>query len=167
MTADSPKPPKGRPRGRRAGASPAWPASALIASGAFGARLTASAVGTAIARGIEAGGMPAPDLCPLDMDARVPAEIRDLLAAAAFEHRMRRARTLIIAAERLSPETIVGSVAWEIATRARQGGVPACAIARESTLDLFGARILDLQVILQAGSARALTAAGRKLADLI
>jgi hypothetical protein len=45
--------------------------------------------------------------------------------------------------------------------------VPAYAVTAENGLDCFDARILDLQVILEAGSARALTAAGTRLAELI
>ena len=60
--------------------------------------------------------------------------------------------------------TLAGSVAFEIATRARQGGVPAYAVTAENALERFDARILDLQLILQARSRDALVAAGRELA---
>jgi glycerate kinase len=56
---------------------------------------------------------------------------------------------------------------FEIATRARQGGVPCYAIAAHNALDPFEARILDLQVVLEAGGERGLSAAGRKLAGLV
>jgi glycerate kinase len=59
------------------------------------------------------------------------------------------------------------SAVFEIATRARQAGVPAYAVAGENALSLFDARILDLQVILQARDTRALRRAGEKLAGLI
>ena len=68
---------------------------------------------------------------------------------------------------RLAERTLTVSPAFEIATRARQGGVPAYAVTGENLLDAFDARILDLQVILQASSARALAAAGRRLAELV
>jgi hypothetical protein len=45
--------------------------------------------------------------------------------------------------------------------------VPAYAVAGESSLDPFDARMLDLQVIIAAADIRALTAAGRKLATLL
>jgi hypothetical protein len=73
----------------------------------------------------------------------------------------------VIAAGRLADDTLAGSLAFEAATRARQGGVPACAVTAHHRLDPFEARIVDLQVVLEAGSARALAAAGRKLATLI
>jgi hypothetical protein len=45
--------------------------------------------------------------------------------------------------------------------------VPAYAVTGRDELDRFEARILDLQVILEASTARALSAAGRKLADIM
>ena len=53
---------------------------------------------------------------------------------------------------------------FEIATRARQAGVPAYAVTGENELDAFDARMLDLQVILEARTVRGLAAAGTKLA---
>ena len=80
---------------------------------------------------------------------------------------MHRARAVIVAAQRLREQTLTGSATFEIATRARQSGVPAYAVTGENRLDPFDARILDLQLILEADSARALVAAGRKLARLL
>ena len=90
-----------------------------------------------------------------------------LLDALDFDARMRRARAVVVGAERLEERTLAGSVTFEIATRARQGGVPAYAVTGANALGPFDARILDLQVILEARSARALVAAGRKLAGLV
>ena len=80
---------------------------------------------------------------------------------------MRRARAVVIATERLRETTLAGSVTFEIATRARQGGVPAYAVTGANALDAFDARILDLQLILPARSRAALMTAGRKLAELV
>ena len=80
---------------------------------------------------------------------------------------MRDARAVAIAAARLDRHTLAGSAAFEIATRARQAGVPAYAVTGENALSLFDARMLDLQVILTARDARGLAAAGRKLAQLV
>jgi glycerate kinase len=137
----------------------------LVATGAFGAKLPADRVAAAIARGVRAGGMPEPDLCPIDVEGDA-SEVRELLAELSFDARMRRARALVIGDARLEERTLAGSVTFELATRARQGGVPAYAITAENALDSFDARILDLQLILQARSTRALVAAGRKLAEL-
>jgi hypothetical protein len=81
--------------------------------------------------------------------------------------RLLGARAVVIAAERLDERTLAGSLAFEVATAARQSGVPAYAVAAENDLDLFDARMLDLQAVFEARSARALRAAGGKLARLI
>jgi hypothetical protein len=139
----------------------AIPDTLLLAVCAFGADLPAERVAAAIAQGIvRAGGMPEPDLCPIEDE--LPA---------GFDVRMRRARAVIVGAERLDRGTLAtdrrsASAVFEIATRARQAGVPAYAVTGANELDAFDARILDLQVILEADGARGLSAAGRKLARL-
>jgi Glycerate kinase family len=137
----------------------------LIAARPFGARLEAERVAGAIGEGLLEGGWEV-DPCPLD------AELHDAAAAAIvrsgkFEARMRGARAVVIAEPRLDERTLAGTVAFEIATRARQGGVPAYAVTGENDLDSFDARILDLQTILRARTHRSLTSAGRKLAGLV
>jgi hypothetical protein len=67
----------------------------------------------------------------------------------------------------LEERTLAGSIAFEIATRARQGGVPAYAVTAENRLDAFDARIMDLQRIVQAADGRALRAAGKRLAATV
>jgi glycerate kinase len=47
--------------------------------------------------------------------------------------------------------------------RARQAGVPAHAVTSHHALDPFDQRILDLQLILEAGTPEALEAAGETL----
>ncbi len=143
------------------------PLRVLVASGRFGAALPASEVAAAIARGLVAGGAPAPDVCPLPPPRVGEEDVRALLHALDFDARMRSARAVVVAARRLEERTLAGSVTFEIATRARQGGVPAYAIAGENALEPFDARILDLQLVLQARSLRALAAAGRKLAEIV
>lgn len=93
--------------------------------------------------------------------------MRQLLDELDFDARMRRARAVVVGTERLEERTLAGSVTFEIATRARQGGVPAYAVTGENALDAFDARILDLQLVLQARGRKALVAAGRKLAGLV
>ena len=110
--------------------------------------------------------MPEPDVCVLAAEQRHSHDVGRALQELGFDARMRRARAVVIAAERLQERTLAGSVTFEIATRARQGGVPAYAVTRENTLEPFDARILDLQLILQARSLNALVAAGRELAAL-
>jgi len=141
------------------------PRTVLVAAGAFDG-LSAHQVASAISRGLAASGRPA-DQCPLETGVERPAEVRALLQALDFDARMLRARAVVIAQWRLQEPTLAASTAFEIATRARQAGVPAYAVTAESTLGPFDARILDLQVILEAASTRALGAAGRRLAELV
>ena len=143
------------------------PQRLLVASGPFGPGLPASEVAAAIATGIQAGGAPEPDVLSLPLAGEDGEELRGLLQALDFDARMRVARAVVVGAERLEERTLAGSVTFEMATRARQGGVPAYAVTGENALEPFDARILDLQVVLQARSRRALVAAGRKLARLV
>jgi len=143
------------------------PRHALIASGAFGGRLPAAAVVAAVAEGLRAAGMAEPDLCPLPARRQAGEPVRDLLDSLDFDVRMRAARAVIVADEHLRECTLAGSVTFEIATRARQAGVPAYALTAHNELDAFDARILDLQVIIEAGSARTLSSAARRLAVLL
>jgi glycerate kinase len=125
----------------------------LVVSGDFGVELPAARVAAAIVRGLRAGGLPEPDRCPLEPDAG--ATPRALLDALDFDARMLAARAVILAAEpRLREQTLAGSVSFEIATRARQSGVPAYAVTAANELAGFDARILDLQMIRPAAPAR-------------
>ena len=139
----------------------------LVASGPFGADLSAVGVTKAIARGLSAGGQPEPDLCPLPPEHGDTGAARELLEAIDFDRRMRDARAVIVGAERLHAQTLAASMTFEIATRARQSGVPAYAVTAANGLDAFDTRILDLQVILEAASGPALAAAGKTLAGLV
>ncbi len=145
------------------------PQTVLVVAGSFGDALSAEVVARAIGRGLVAGRLPEPDLCPLDegSSGTSPEEIRMCLEALDFDTRMRRARAVVLAERRLAEDKLRGSTAFEIATRARQGGIPAYAVTAENALSPFDARILDLQVILEAGSKRALMAAGTKLAQVL
>jgi glycerate 2-kinase len=141
------------------------PQRALVAGTAFRARLDADSVVAALARGLRAGGLPWPDVCAL---APAPGEaLTELLSAVHFDARMRDARALVIAERTLAEPSLAHSVAFELATRARQSGVPAYAVTASKRLDAFDARMLDLQSVAHARTAAALTAAGRRLAVLI
>ncbi len=141
------------------------PSTVLISSGAFDG-LGAQRVGSAIARGVGACGWQT-DVCAILSGGGPPEDMRALLDALDFDARMRRARAVVLAVPRLEERTLAGSVALEIATRARQAGVPAYAVAGKSTLGAFDARMLDLQMIVEASSTRSLQAAGRRLAELL
>lgn len=142
------------------------PRAMLVAAFGFSGALSAQRVASAIGRGLKEGGMEESDLCPMDPEGEDPLRLTELLAALQFDTRMRRARAVVLAAGRLQERTLIGSPTFEIASRARQAGVPAYAITAENALDSFDARILDLQTILEASNPRALQAAGRKLARL-
>jgi glycerate kinase len=145
------------------------PRTVLIASGAFD-RLSAQRVGSAIGRGLSARGWQV-DLCPIALAGDLPVDVRELLDAVDFDTRMRRARAVVLGEWLLQERALLGSATFEIATRARQAGVPAYAVTATNLLDPFDARILDLQAILEASDrsppARALEAAGRRLAELV
>lgn len=159
----------------------------LVAALDFGPKLQAQRVAEAIAKGLGDAGMPAPDVLPLGKDdAYRPGATRNpsgrsqgaagpdattpdaaTLDALDFDARMKAARALLIATPRLDEHTLLGSLTFELATRARQSGVPAYAITADDAIDRFDARILDLQVVLEASTTRTLAGAGRKLAALV
>jgi glycerate kinase len=89
-----------------------------------------------------------------------------VLDALDFDARMRSAHAIILGATALQEDTLAGSFAFEIATRGRQSGVPAYAVAAHNALSSFDARILDLQKIVLARNAPALSVAGELLARL-
>jgi len=139
---------------------------ALVACGPFGAT-AATKVAAALARGMLAAGAPEPDVVELPADGAAPAALAALLAEVDFDARMRAARALVVASARLDEATLAPSPAFEVATRARQSGVPAYAVTASDGLDSFDARILDLQMVIEADGALALAAAGRRLAALV
>jgi glycerate kinase len=136
----------------------------LIAARPFGGRLDAGHVAGAIAEGLRDGDWEV-DLLPLGAESESAAIA--IVRAPEFDARMRAARAVVIAEPRLDERTLAGTVAFEVATRARQGGVPAYAVTGEDDLDSFDARILDLQTVLQARTHRSLVNAGRRLAELV
>jgi glycerate kinase len=146
------------------------PDTLLVAVCSFCSDLPAERAAEAIAKGILAAGRPEPDLCPIDGDLGGGPAVGQALGAALnavdFDERLKRARAVIVGAGLLSRETLPGSPVFEIATRARQGGVPAYAVTAHNDLDPFDARMLDLQVILEATGARGLAIAGRQLAEI-
>jgi glycerate kinase len=90
-----------------------------------------------------------------------------VLDAIGFEPRLRRARAVVTGEGRLDEQSLAGKALSEVATQARQSGVPCHAVVGSSALDRFGLRILDLQAVLEAGDRAQLAAAGRRLAALL
>jgi hypothetical protein len=142
------------------------PRRLLIAAGPIDG-LAPEQVATALARGLLAGGLPEPDVLAIDAGHGGAEELRELLRASGFDRRMRAARAVLVAVARLDETTLAASPAFEIATTARQAGVPAYAITAANGLDAFDARVLDLQLVLEAHGSRGLTAAARRLAGVV
>jgi glycerate kinase len=90
-----------------------------------------------------------------------------VLDALGFDARMRAARAVVAGEGRLDGQSLAGKAVSEVATRARQAGVPCHAIVGERRLDAFGARILDLQAVLEAGTLAEIEAAGAELAAVM
>jgi glycerate kinase len=90
-----------------------------------------------------------------------------ILDAVGFDARMRAARAVVTGEGRLDQQSLAGKAVSEVATRARQAGVPCHAIVGERRLDAFDARILDLQAVLEARTEAELEAAGERLAALV
>jgi glycerate kinase len=141
------------------------PRTLFIAARPFEQGLGAERVAAAIAAGLRDGGWDT-DTCPIEGDQQ-SAAVRALVRTDDFEVRMRASRALVIAEPLLDERTLAGTIAFELATRARQAGVPAYAVTRRNSLDSFDARILDLQTIFQAQTHRSLRGAGAKLAALV
>jgi glycerate kinase len=84
-----------------------------------------------------------------------------------FDSRMRAARAVVTGEGRLDQQSLAGKAISEVATRARQSGVPCHAIVGRRELDSFGIRILDLPAVLEAGTLGQIRAAAVRLGDVI
>ena len=142
------------------------PHRALLLCEPLSARLGAEAVADALTAGLRAGGAPEPDaiLLPAQMDDR---ETGALLERERFHERMRASRAVVLAVPALREETLAGGAAFEIATRARQSGVPCYAVAASVERNAFDLRILDLQKVVEARGTATLERAGELLAAVI
>lgn len=101
------------------------------------------------------------------LDAQLVPGAAFVLDALEFDRRMRAARAVVTGEGKLDLQSLGGKLISEVATRARQAGVPCHAVVGTRELDSFGARILDLQVLLEASTVNEIEAAGRRLAELI
>ncbi|MGI8428744.1 MAG: glycerate kinase family protein [Solirubrobacteraceae bacterium] len=90
-----------------------------------------------------------------------------VLDAVGFGRRMRSARAVVTGEGKLDRQSLAGKAISEVATRARQAGVPCHAIVGTRELDAFGARILDLQAVREAQTLEAIERAGRELAEAV
>lgn len=88
-----------------------------------------------------------------------------VLDAVEFDSRARGSRAVITGEGRLDHQSLAGKAVGEIATRCRQSGVPCHAIVGISTLDRFDQRILDLQTVDEAGTAKEIEDAAARLGE--
>ena len=84
-----------------------------------------------------------------------------------FDQRMRAARAVVTGEGKIDQQSLAGKAVSEVSTRARQAGVPSYAIVGRRELDAFGIRVLDLQVVEEAGTLKAIEAAARRLATVV
>jgi glycerate kinase len=120
----------------------------------------AAALGSGASAVVYAGG-----LC--DDPRVVVASAPFVLDALDFNARMLAARAVITGAGVIGARDLRGTLVAEAATRARQAGVPCFAITGRDELDLFDARVLDVQAVEVAGTLAEIEAAAGKLAALL
>jgi glycerate kinase len=152
---------------RLAAAAAAGPAVVVLAAADAGAGHAAEAVAHWRGRPrlvVLTSTAEAPDL-PAGVLAQPGA--RFVLEALGIDPRLRAARALIVGTGRLDDRALRGAVEGELAVRARQAGVPCHAVAGERALDRFGARMLDLQRIVEAATLEEIEAAAAGLADVL
>lgn len=132
----------------------------LIAAQSLDERLSAGRVARALASGLEDDCSCAAEIVKLEGGLHDPQ-----LDPRRFDERMKACRAAVIVTPKLDEHTLLRSAPFEIATRARQAGVPCFAVTKENALHPFDARILDLQVVIEARSEKSLRFAGLKLAE--
>jgi glycerate kinase len=69
-----------------------------------------------------------------------------VLDVVGFDARARDAFAVVTGEGRLDEQTLAGKAVFEIATRARQAGVPCYAVVGANALDAFGRRLISLEV---------------------
>jgi glycerate kinase len=100
-------------------------------------------------------------------DAELVPGAAFVLDTVEFDRRMHASRAVVTGEGKLDQQSLSGKAVSEVATRARQSGVPCHAIVGTRELDAFGARVLDLQGVLEAGTPSQLEEAGQRLAELL
>lgn len=96
-------------------------------------------------------------------DAQLVAGAPAVLNAVGFDERMRAAAFVVTGEGSLDRQTFAGKAVFEVATRARQGGVACHAVAGRNDLEPFEERVLDLQTVQVAGTEAKLAAAGQRI----
>jgi glycerate 2-kinase len=88
-----------------------------------------------------------------------------VLDALGFDVRLKAAGAVITGEGRLDEQTLQGKVVAEVATRARQRGVPCNAIVGKAELDRFARRLLDLDNVVEATTLEEVERAAQALGD--
>jgi len=88
-----------------------------------------------------------------------------VLDALRFDARLKEAGAVITGEGKLDEQTLQGKVVGEVATRARQRGVPCNAIVGKAELDRFGRRLLDLDNVVEATTLEEVERAAEALGD--
>jgi len=102
-----------------------------------------------------------------EFEAELVPGAQFVLDAVDFDRRMRTARAVVTGEGKLDQQSLAGKVVSEVSTRARQTGVPCHAIVGTRELDSFGVRVLDLQAVFEASTPREISAAARRLAEVL
>jgi glycerate kinase len=84
-----------------------------------------------------------------------------------FTARMTASRAVITGEGSLDHQTLLGKAVGEVATRARQSGVPCHAIVGRMGMTEFESRILDFESWHEAGTAKQIAAAAASLRDVL
>ena len=134
----------------------------LVIAERFAPRLGAAPTAAAIARGIGAAA-PAYEIAPVALEGDSDPQLRAYLDP----QFLRAARAVVLASGELLGDAPPSGPTFELATTARQTGVPSYAVTGVSAPDLFSARLLDIQVALCARGERALVRAGEELGGAI
>jgi glycerate kinase len=133
------------------------PTEVLVVPDSFAGRFSARAVAEALQRGLAASGQPARISPVVDGGEGQVSPVTEIRAA----------RAVITGMGRLDRQGLMGTLVSAVATSARQAGVPCHAVVGSNRLDLFGLRILDLQLVLEATTLAAIEAAGAEIGAAI
>ncbi len=124
------------------------PTEVLVVADRFDHGLSAGVVSEALRAGLAASGLP----------ARATT-----LDSPDYNTQMLAAHAVVTGVGHLGAENLTGTLLSEVATRARQAGVPCHAVVGSHALDLFQLRILDLQLVLEASTLEEIEAAGGEI----
>lgn len=100
-------------------------------------------------------------------DAKLVSGAGFVLDRLAFNARMDTARAVVTGEGSLDRQTLLGKAVGEVATRARQAGVPCHAIIGRREMTAFEARILDFETITEAGDERTIASAAEQLTAVL